>query len=106
VTQETIHLLETAIAIEEKLLPHPRRSLTGRSARYSPNTRCLSAPAPSLNPIVYLWGYVKGNDLANFCANDLKALTRKAKRAFQRKSGAQSHIKAFWIQSELKLELI
>ena len=66
----------------------------------------LPAYAPELNPIEYLWGYIKGNDLANVCAKDLVELNVAARKAIIRTRKIKSHLRAFWLQSELNLSLI
>ena len=66
----------------------------------------LPAYAPELNPIEYLWGYIKGNDLANVCAKDLVELNAAARKAIIRTRKIKSHLRAFWIQSELDLSVI
>jgi transposase len=63
----------------------------------------LPAYAPELNPIEYLWGYIKGNDLANVCAKDLAELNAAARKAITRTRKIKSHLRAFWLQSELDL---
>jgi len=60
----------------------------------------LPAYAPELNPIEYLWGYIKGNDLANVCAKDLVELHAAARKAILRTRKIKSHLRAFWVQSE------
>ncbi|MGH8649308.1 MAG: IS630 family transposase [Burkholderiales bacterium] len=61
----------------------------------------LPAYAPELNPVEYLFGYCKGNDLANFCPNDLWELSAAARRAFGRAQRRPTLITAFWKQAEL-----
>ena len=63
----------------------------------------LPAYAPELNPIEYLWGNVKGNDLANFSPKELWELSNEAKKALFKKRGRPKLIRAFWIQAELDL---
>ncbi len=60
--------------------------------------------APELNPIEYLWGYAKGNDLANFAPKELWELSRAARQAFARVRKVKRCLRAFWIQSDLNLE--
>jgi transposase len=60
--------------------------------------------APELNPIEYLWGYAKGNDLANFAPKELWELSRAARKAFTRVRKVKRCLRAFWIQSNLNLE--
>ncbi|MCC5789525.1 MAG: IS630 family transposase [Opitutales bacterium] len=64
----------------------------------------LPAYAPELNPIEYLWGHVKGNDLANFSPKDMMELSNEARKAISKRRGKTKLIRAFWIQTELDLE--
>jgi len=64
----------------------------------------LPGYAPELNPIEYLWGYAKGNDLANFAPKELWELSRAARKAFLRVRKVKRYLRAFWIQSNLNLE--
>jgi transposase len=43
----------------------------------------LPACAPELNPVEYLWNYLKAGS-ANYCADDLSAVTAEAKRRLRR----------------------
>jgi len=63
----------------------------------------LPGYAPELNPIEYLWGYAKGNDLANFAPKELSELSRAARKAFTRVRKVKRCLRAFWIQSNLDL---
>jgi len=63
----------------------------------------LPAYAPELNPIEYLWGNVKGNDLANFSPKELWELSKAAREALIRKRRRPKLIRAFWLQTELEL---
>ena len=64
----------------------------------------LPGYAPELNPIEYLWGYAKDNDLANLAPKDLWELSDAAKKALRRVRRKPNCIRAFWIQSTLDLE--
>ena len=63
----------------------------------------LPAYAPELNPIEYLWGNVKGNDLANFSPKELWELCTAAREALIKKRRRPKLIRAFWRQTELDL---
>lgn len=63
----------------------------------------LPGYAPELNPIEYLWGYAKGNDLANFAPKELWELSRAARKAFTRVRRVKRCLRAFWVQSKLDL---
>lgn len=64
----------------------------------------LPAYAPELNPIEYLWGNVKGSDLANFSPKELWELSRETRDALFKKRRRPKLIRAFWLQTELNLE--
>lgn len=64
----------------------------------------LPGYAPELNPIEYLWGYAKGNDLANFAPKELWELSRAARKALTRVRKVKRCLRAFWIQSNLSLD--
>ena len=64
----------------------------------------LPGYAPELNPIEYLWGYAKGNDLANLAPKELWELSREAKKALRRVRRMPRCLRAFWAQSELDLD--
>lgn len=64
----------------------------------------LPAYAPELNPIEYLWGNVKGNDLANVSPKELWELSRQAREAFLKKRKRPKLIRAFWTQTELDMK--
>ena len=64
----------------------------------------LPAYAPELNPIEYLWGNVKGTDLANFSPKDLWELSSEAKKALTKRRRRPKIIRAFWMQTKLDFE--
>ena len=61
----------------------------------------LPAYAPELNPIEYLWGNVKGNDLANVSPKELWELSKQVREALFKKRRRPKLIHAFWIQTRL-----
>lgn len=64
----------------------------------------LPGYAPELNPIEYLWGYAKNNELANLAPKDLWELSAEAKKALRKIRRMPRCIRAFWAQSTLDLE--
>lgn len=61
----------------------------------------LPAYAPELNPVEYLWAWLKRHALANFCPENLRALAHTARnnlRSAQRRTGI---IAACWKQASL-----
>lgn len=63
----------------------------------------LPAYAPELNPVEYLWAYLKRHALANFCAHDLDHLSDTARRKLKSMQRPPSLLSAFWKQAELAL---
>ncbi len=71
-------------------------SLKGRIA-----VEYLPAYAPELNPVEYIWSYLKHHELPNVCAKDLWNLSDGARRSLKRMRRRPSLIRAFWKQSTL-----
>lgn len=64
----------------------------------------LPAYAPELNPVEYIWGYLKQREMANFCAQRLSEVSdyaRRRLRSMQRRN--TTLVSAFWKQAELPL---
>lgn len=63
----------------------------------------LPAYAPELNPVEYIWGYLKQHALANFCAHDLAQLSEAARQKLRSMQRRTTLVTAFWRQAELPL---
>lgn len=63
----------------------------------------LPAYAPELNPVEYLWGYLKQHAMANFCPADLNQLSRFARSKLRGAQRKPTLVRAFWHQAELDL---
>jgi transposase len=61
----------------------------------------LPAYAPELNPVEYIWAYLKSHELPNVCAKDLWNLGEGAIRALKRMRRRKRLVVAFWKQSSL-----
>jgi transposase len=61
----------------------------------------LPAYAPELNPVEYIWGYLKHHAMPNFCARDLGDLKRRASRSLRSMQRRATLVTAFWQQAEL-----
>ena len=61
----------------------------------------LPAYAPELNPVEYIWAYLKQHELPNVCARDLWNLGEGARRALKRMRRRKRLVIAFWKQSSL-----
>lgn len=57
--------------------------------------------APDLNPVEYLWAWLKRHALANFCPNDLGELQTTARNKLKSAQHRPSIIMACWKQAEL-----
>ena len=64
----------------------------------------LPAYAPELNPVEFLWGYLKNHPLANLTPDSLWKLSKAARNALFKTQKQPSIIAAFWVQAELILE--
>ena len=64
----------------------------------------LPGYAPELNPIEYLLGYAKSNELANLAPKDLWELSSEAKKALRKIRRTPRCIRAFRVQSTLDLQ--
>ncbi|MDT8843300.1 IS630 family transposase [Paraburkholderia fungorum] len=57
--------------------------------------------APDMNPVEYLWAWLKRHALANYCPNDLGELHASARNKFKSAQKRPSIIAACWIQATL-----
>jgi transposase len=61
----------------------------------------LPAYAPELNPVEYIWAYLKHHELPNVCPKDLWQLGEGARRCLKKMRRRRPLIVAFWKQSSL-----
>lgn len=61
----------------------------------------LPAYAPELNPVEYIWGYLKHHAMPNHCARDLTDLQQRASRNLRSMQRRKTLVTAFWKQAEL-----
>jgi transposase len=61
----------------------------------------LPGYAPDLNPVEYLWAWLKRHALANFCPDDLAELKYTARNKLKSGQKRKSIIAACWKQAEL-----
>lgn len=57
--------------------------------------------APDLNPVEYLWAWLKRHALANFCPDDFAALKTTARSKLKSAQRRPSIVAACWVQAEL-----
>ena len=68
-------------------------------------TEFFSPYAPELNPIEYVWGYLKLNPLANLAFFDLEQLTTTARRHARSPQRKPDLLRSFLRHSPLPLRL-
>lgn len=57
--------------------------------------------APELNPVEYLWAWLKRHALANYCPANLHDLNRTARAKLKSAQRRPSIIAACWVQADL-----
>jgi transposase len=62
----------------------------------------LPAYAPELNPVEYIWGYMKNRELANLCARTISEVSHIARNRLKSMQRRPQLITAFWKQAELQ----
>lgn len=80
------HLRSPVLVVWDRLGTHLSRLVKAHLAeeREWLEIELLPAYAPELNPVEYLWAYLKSGSLANFCADDLSQVTTQIKRRLRR----------------------
>lgn len=63
----------------------------------------LPAYAPELNPVEYIWGYMKQRELANLCLKTLGEVGTFARNRLKSMQRRPRLIAAFWKQAELPI---
>lgn len=61
----------------------------------------LPAYAPELNPVEYIWGYLKHHAMPNYCAADFEDVSNQARSNLRSMQRRRTLIGAFWKQAEL-----
>ena len=57
--------------------------------------------APELNPVEYIWAYLKSHAMPNYCAKDLGELRHHAGGRLRSMQRRTTLVAAFWRQAEL-----
>jgi len=63
----------------------------------------LPAYAPELNPVEYVWSYLKRHEVVHFCPADFAELTTVARRRLASMQRRSNLVTAFWKQADLAL---
>jgi len=93
------------LVIWDGLRAHQSRLVRGfvEATRGAIQLERLPAYAPELNPVEYIWGYLKQHALGNFCAHDFAHLSDTARRKLRSMQRRPRLVTAFWKQAELAL---
>jgi len=86
--------------------PRGHTPVLKQRTRWYLRTELLPPYAPELNPIEYLWGYLKFNPLANLPCMDLDFLADSARQATRSVQTDQDLLLSFIRHSPLSLRLI
>jgi transposase len=91
------------LVIWDRLPGHRSRLVKGYVDSLTGNIELhyLPAYAPELNPVEYVWGYLKQHELANFCPRDLWSLSCAARSALQSMQRRKTIVSACWKQATL-----
>ena len=87
-------------AISCNLLSFPHLPLLIGSVGFS-SIAFLPPYAPELNPVEYLWAWLKRHALANFCPENLHVLRKTARSKLRSAQRRTAIIVACWKQAEL-----
>jgi transposase len=63
----------------------------------------LPAYAPELNPVEYVWDYLKTCEVANLCATGIHEVSDFARRRLKSMQRRPNLVTAFWTQAELPI---
>jgi transposase len=94
------------LLVWDGLRPHTSRAVQAflESLGGAVRVERLPAYAPELNPVEFLWGYLKNHHLANLTPDSLWKLSKAARNALFKAQKRPSVIAAFWVQAELILQ--
>ncbi len=104
--QLTGHLQRPAVLIWDRLAAH-RSGLVQRWLVRHPSVQVEFLPpyAPELNPVEYLWAYLKSNPLANVAVTEIESLTHMAHQHSRTLQRRPSLLRSFVDHSPLFLRL-
>lgn len=100
------HLAAPFVVIWDRLSSHRSCHLRNWLESYPQiHLEFLPPYAPELNPVEYLWGYLKSNPLANLAVTELDPLTQLARRHARQLQRHQTLLRSFIEHSPLSLRL-
>lgn len=100
------HLPDPILVVWDRLNSHVGRYTRAFLARTpSLQSHLFPAYAPELDPVEYVWGYLKGNPLANHACADVTALTTKARHHTRSLQHRSDLLRSFLRHAPLPLRL-
>lgn len=99
------HLRQRLLIIWDGLRAHKSRLVQAylESQRGAVQVEFLPAYAPELNPVEYLWGYLKTHEVSNLCVANFGQLTTFARNRLRSMQRRPTLVRAFCKQAELPL---
>jgi transposase len=97
------HLRQPLLVIWDGLRAHRSRLVREHLDSIDGHIQIAFLPAysPDLNPVEYLWAWLKRNALANYCPNNLTELHSTARNKLRSVQKRPSIIAACWMQATL-----
>src|ERR1700738_4702645 len=97
------HLKQPLLVIWDGLKAHRSRLVREYLDSLAGHIQIAFLPpyAPDLNPVEYLWAWLKRHALANYCPNDLSELHASARNKLKSAQKRPSIIAACWMQATL-----
>ena len=101
------HLKQPLLVIWDGLKAHRSRLVRDYLDSLAGHIQIAFLPpyAPDLNPVEYLWAWLKRHALANFCPNDLGELHATARNKLKSAQKRPSIIAACWAQVSAPIEI-
>jgi len=98
------HLRGHVIVIWDGASIHHRNGLDAICDQYPRlHLEKLPAYAPELNPVEYIWGYMKQRELANLCLHTIGEVGTFARNRLKSMQRRRQLITAFWQQAQLPI---
>jgi transposase len=97
------HIRRPLLVIWDGLPGHRSRAVSEfvRAQRGRLVLEFLPGYAPELNPVEYIWAYLKKNEIPNLCPRELWDLSAAARASLRRMRRRPTLVRAFWQQASL-----
>lgn len=97
------HLKQRLLIVWDGLRAHRSRRVAQYVAGTGGDIELAYLPpyAPELNPVEYLWAWLKRHAMANFCPNGFMELKTRARAKLKSAQRQQAIVAACWMQADL-----